>query len=457
MRRSSFPSPWLLLPMALAAASCDNPQNPVAPSQTPAALNANADATASSGRPVELSEDEPAEEPTESSPDPEDVIEPSAEPEPVSESDPPGSAPVPDAPTVGTPDTPETAPASSNDAPDADDSSPPPPPPPAPSPSEPPPPPPPPPADPDPPAEPEAPTGLMIDYEPSLSSTEVSITWTPAPEGTSVVEIGTSSGASNLGSFEVSQASFEYGDLPPGRVYTRVRTKIAGVLSDPSNEDSTHYFDFRDYIEALFLGTGPLSPTDGNHGCTATGVVRGFPAGTTVDVIASASTLSSGELSAVSSTASKTSYATAGAITAAFSQTSDADPVPVRDQMTVTIQPNASSQGCPSNAGCALHTWIGGASGGLYHSTRALLSDGHPARATSHEVGHGVIGLCHVDGNRIGGARHSLMSAGPGVYSGDLSPALSDYDLAASRAVYQAGIRPGDRRSQLLAARLVKP
>jgi hypothetical protein len=229
------------------------------------------------------------------------------------------------------------------------------------------------------------------------------------------------------------------------------------VLSNPSNEDSTHYFDFRDYIEALFLGTGPLSPTDGNHGCSATSVVRGAPAGTTVDVIASAATLSSSELSAIRATTAQTSYATAGTLGARYSETQDSDPVPTRDQMTVTIYPNATSQGCPSNAGCALHHWLSGASAGLYFSSRALLSDGHPARATSHEIGHGVIGLCHVDGTRIGGARFSLMSAGPGIYSGDIAPRLSDYDLAASRAVYQAGIKPGDRRDRLQALGLIKP
>ena len=281
--------------------------------------------------------------------------------------------------------------------------------------------------------------------------------WTPATKGSYVVELGTSSGRDDLGRFEVSQPSFEYGDLPPVRVYARVRTKTGNMLSDPSNEDSTHYFDFRDYIEALFLGTGPLSPTDGNHGCSATSVVRGAPAGTTVDVIASATTLSSSELSAVRATAAQTSYATTGTLGARYSETQDPDPVPTRNQMTVTIYPNASSQGCPSNAGCALHHWLNSASSGLYFSSRVLLSDGHPARATSHEIGHGVIGLCHVDGTRIGGARFSLMSAGPGVYSGDIAPRLSDYDLAASRAVYQAGIKPGDRRDRLQALGLIKP
>ena len=114
-----------------------------------------------------------------------------------------------------------------------------------------------------------------------------------------MVEFGSSPGLANLGSFEVSTTSFDFGNLPPGEVYSRVRTRIDAVVSDPSNEASVHYFDFRDYIEAIFLGTGPLTPTNGDHGCSATGWVRGFGSGSTVAVIASDS-MSPSQMAAVS-------------------------------------------------------------------------------------------------------------------------------------------------------------
>jgi len=40
-------------------------------------------------------------------------------------------------------------------------------------------------------------------------------------------------------------------------------------------------------VEALFLGSGPLIPTDGFVACPTQGVWSGFPRGTTVRVIVS--------------------------------------------------------------------------------------------------------------------------------------------------------------------------
>ena len=68
-----------------------------------------------------------------------------------------------------------------------------------------------------------------------------------------------------------------------------------------------------------------------------------------------------------------------------------------------------------------------------------------------------MVGLCHVDGNLIGGAHLSLMSAGPGVFSGDIADRLTSYDLDATRAVYSAGLGAGARRSDLVSADLVNP
>ena len=49
------------------------------------------------------------------------------------------------------------------------------------------------------------------------------------------------------------------------------------------------------------------------------------------------------------------------------------------------------------------------------------------------------------------------MSAGPGVFSGDIADRLTAYDLAAAQALYQAGLGAGARRSDLLGAGLIDP
>ena len=62
-----------------------------------------------------------------------------------------------------------------------------------------------------------------------------------------------------------------------------------------------------------------------------------------------------------------------------------------------------------------------------------------------------------VDGNIIGGARLSLMSFGPGVFSNQLSQQLSTFDLVATKAVFNSGLRPGAARDDFLRVGLVNP
>ena len=70
-------------------------------------------------------------------------------------------------------------------------------------------------------------------------------------------------------------------------------------------------------------------------------------------------------------------------------------------------------------------------------------------------VGHGILGLCHIDARQIGGPENSLMSAGPGVAAGEGAPGLTGLDLDAIRLVYSSSVNPGATRSAFLAARLV--
>jgi hypothetical protein len=90
-------------------------------------------------------------------------------------------------------------------------------------------------------------------------------------------------------------------------------------------------------------------------------------------------------------------------------------------------------------------------------AARAVLDSSVPSQGWAHELGHGILGMCHIDGFLIGGPGNSLMSGGPGVHSGALPHGLSPYDIAATRAVYAAGLEPGRGRAAFVQAGLLRP
>lgn len=84
---------------------------------------------------------------------------------------------------------------------------------------------------------PVPPSGLNA----SVSSRVISLSWTPPSTGATptsyVVDVGTISGSSNLGSFNTgSTATSVSGTVPPGRYFIRLRTRANTLLSAPSSE-----------------------------------------------------------------------------------------------------------------------------------------------------------------------------------------------------------------------------
>lgn len=212
----------------------------------------------------------------------------------------------------------------------------------------------------------------------------------------------------------------------------------------------------RDYIEALFLGTGPLTPTDGVRGCPqGSGRWLGFPSGTNVQLLIS-STVPQGSANALTEAAGTVPGASAGALSVTMGSTPDANPQPVPNQVTATTHPNPLSVGCGFAQGCTSFSFVPGTP--LILSARAILATNQFSAAYVHDaIGHGVLGLCHVDGNVIGGARLSLMSFGPGVFSSALPLQLSDFDLLATRTVFNSGLNRGATRDDFLRIGLVNP
>lgn len=207
-------------------------------------------------------------------------------------------------------------------------------------------------------------------------------------------------------------------------------------------------------IEALFLGSGPLSPSDGNAACPFPGVWSGFPRGSRVRIRVSTG-VAGDKLAAIRDAAGQVLAATAGAVTTTVEVVDDPDPRPGPDEVTSAANADPVSQGCPFDVGCIMHTFV---RAGVFGGGRAVQPPTQTPNAFAHDVvGHGVMGLCHVDGTRIGGPGLSLMSGGPGVFSGQIAARLTALDAAAAQAVYASALDPGASRADFLRAGLISP
>lgn len=201
-------------------------------------------------------------------------------------------------------------------------------------------------------------------------------------------------------------------------------------------------------VEALFLGSGPLSA----GACPDLGVWSAFPRGTTVTVTVSTS-VSADKRAAIRAALDRVLLATNGDIQTVYRETADPNPIPGLNEVTSTSHPSPGTEGCASDNGCTIPTF---SSRGLLVSSRAVQPASQTVQAYVHDVvGHGILGLCHIDGQLIGGPARSLMSGGPGVSSGDIAGEPTQLDIDASIMVYASGLQPGASRSQFVQEGLV--
>ena len=207
-----------------------------------------------------------------------------------------------------------------------------------------------------------------------------------------------------------------------------------------------------DVVDALFLGSGPLIPRDGATDCPLQGFWSGYPRGTLLRMrVASRvpAPVQAGLVGAVGALAD----ATAGALTINLELTPESDPQPGVNEVTVTEVALPRAAGCASDAGCVQYRFAGR---GLLMGARVVGPRGRSVSEYVHDaVGHGVLGLCHIDARLIGGAENSLMSGGSSVAPGAGASTLTGLDLAAIQAVYGSAVNPGAARGSFLAARLV--
>ncbi len=209
----------------------------------------------------------------------------------------------------------------------------------------------------------------------------------------------------------------------------------------------------QDYIEALFFGTGPFTPANG-FTCVRRNGWLGFPRGTTVAVVISR-VVTADKRQAIEDAADQVADATAGAITATVTLTDDPNPLPAAHQVTSTTMDDPGTQGCRTGRGCTMFQMAAPA---ILRSSRAVQLLTVPPNNYSHDViGHGVLGLCHIDGTAIGGFARSLMSDGRGRPGDLINIKLTDLDIAALRAVFGSTLHPGAARADFARVGLVRP
>lgn len=226
------------------------------------------------------------------------------------------------------------------------------------------------------------------------------------------------------------------------------------AVPTPSPDPSETLFDTKAFVEALFLGTGPLADY-GSRGCaTQDDRMAGWPEGSLVTITMSP-TLSSDERAGVIGPASQAREATGGAVTTSVEVANEPDPPsPTGDIGVAKLSRDEVSRVCgnPAASLCAVIAQ----SGGVIRSGRIVGVENNGA-GFSHELGHALFGLCHLNPaslvyrNLEGQSPSSMMGAASG------GRRLTDDDLRAIKAVYAAGLRAGAARSQFIQAGLINP
>ena len=298
----------------------------------------------------------------------------------------------------------------------------------------------------------------------SLRDRTVRLNWTAVQGATGyAIEVSSSSGFSSPTTINTPDAntSFTLMNAPLGQSFARVRAKNDAGTSNPSGQVTFTVVDFQEFIEALFLGTGPLQAPNDPVPCVSIapgitrGVLHGFARGSDVPVRV-ASALSGSVQAVLREEIATIPGATLGRLRTTFELSADPDP-PQRDsEIVLAFSPNTIAL-CGSDYACGQ---IPFSTLGLMRSAKFTYSPTIGEVPAVHEVAH-LLGMCHVSAELIGGRpANSLMgnfavlpTSGPPTNE----PRLTPWDIEALGAVYGSSLQPGAVRSDFVAAGLVKP
>jgi hypothetical protein len=293
----------------------------------------------------------------------------------------------------------------------------------------------------------------------SLATATVTATWSVVQNATRYeVELGTSPGATTV-MHESTGTSDSFSGLAVGRYFVRVRAVNAVGKSNASAEASAVIIDrsTAEYVDGLLLGFGRFNPgrvadcpaETPQHAWTS------FARGTTVRVRIGQN-VPANAVDAIVRLANQAAEATVGNLATTVEVSEEAEPRAETSQLTIAQVPDPQAKGCSAGAGgCVVFRW-GPArpTFGLVLAASVYVRTGSGLNTYTHEVGHGLYGLCHVDGNQIiGGSRNSLMS----LFSPLASLTLTSLDLSALQAVYSTSLSPAATREDFVRVGLVTP
>ncbi len=317
------------------------------------------------------------------------------------------------------------------------------------------------------PSVPPAPQNLSVGTNPDLNGNTFTFTWDAAQTPAFLVEIGHQPGTSDVAVIEVDQPHLTWD--PPARdvdlvdYYVRVRGKndvgigppsdvrCPGTVDPQCNIGKVQDLDLRAFIEALFLGDGPLSlgPPSGFMG--------GFPFGSqiTVTFLNTVDPHWREVVRDLLTVCAEKDFRGDGAIPCAmgltftYSETSDRGPIldaiqggprPPQNEVWVYDTP----QGCTRGV---THKYYEAGSSVTWAAIICLPSSTDEYEA-AHEMGH-ALGF-------------QDLTFGLDIDSYMMRPvsfhcSLSVYEFAAVELAYAAGLRPGDSRQDFINAGLIEP
>ncbi len=194
-------------------------------------------------------------------------------------------------------------------------------------------------------AGPPAPAGLMVGAL-VMKDRNAAISWGASQGATEyVVEVGSTAGGIDGGVYSAGAAtSFTLRDLRAGRSHVRIKARNGSGTSGASPEATFVLPDLGDYIEALFLGSGPLipdTPNDPNRSCPLRGIWIAYPRGTTVRNRVSAQ-IPAPYRDAIRGVVDQVPQATAGRLATTFEVVAEDAPAPSQHEMVHVVVRSAA-------------------------------------------------------------------------------------------------------------------
>jgi len=251
-----------------------------------------------------------------------------------------------------------------------------------------------------------------------------------------ILEVGEGPVDSSVFTATVPGLTLDWNPTRSGNFSARVKARNVQGVGQASPEVTVFSVEPRDYVEWLFLGTGP----HGSGGCANPGLLGGWRPGTAIRLVL-APDLPAQTVQTANSMASEMGASTLNVVTAHTSLSSDLDPQPQPGDLTLSFFV------IPPTGGIVGQFFVIESGSDGFRRGRVLLVRGNDP--TPHELGHALYGFCHHASAEI--SRLTTMGAG-----GRIGFRLTEADRRSLQAVYAAGLRPGASRERFVQAGLIR-